>query len=69
MESEEAVLGEGGIVAPIFSRRGVVSGAIGISGPRERLLKDDVLATVAESVMEAARAISRDFGSPRWPNE
>jgi len=66
-ELEEAVLGEGGIAAAIFNRRGVVGGAIGIAGPRERLLKRVRVPGLIEAVTEAARGISRDLGSSRWP--
>ena len=67
LEREEAILGEGGIAAAIFDRRGNPTGAIGIAGPRERLLKNDRVAVLAEAVIEAARGISRDLGASRWP--
>src|SRR5207245_718020 len=67
IEREEAVLGEGGIAAPIFDRRTEPIGAVGIAGPRERVLKRGREAEVATAVIEAARGISRDLGAPRWP--
>ena len=66
-EREEAVLGEAGVAAPIFDRRAEVIGAIGVAGARERLLRRTREQTVAAAVIEAARAISRDLGAPRWP--
>lgn len=65
VEREEAVLGEGSIGAPIFNRRGTAIGAIGIAGPLERLFKRNKLSELGDAVVEAARGISRDLGSPR----
>jgi DNA-binding IclR family transcriptional regulator len=67
VEREEAVLGEVGLAAPIFDRRGEAVGAIGVAGPRERVLRRGREAPVAAAVIEAARGISRDLGAPRWP--
>src|SRR5205823_5429334 len=67
LEREEAVLGEGGVAAPIFDRSSESIGAIGVAGPRERVLKRGREAAVAGAVIEAARGISRDLGAPRWP--
>jgi DNA-binding IclR family transcriptional regulator len=67
LEKEEAVLGEGGVAAPIFDRRSEAVGAIGVVGPRERVFgrgRDKKLGT---AVIEAARGISRDLGATRWP--
>jgi DNA-binding IclR family transcriptional regulator len=66
VEKEEAIVGEAGIAAPIFDRQGGVIGAIGIAGPRERLLAKRREASLAGSVSEAARGISRDLGAVRW---
>jgi DNA-binding IclR family transcriptional regulator len=41
--------------------------AVGIAGPRSRLLTRGREATVAAAVLEAARGISRDLRAPRWP--
>jgi DNA-binding IclR family transcriptional regulator len=66
-ERQEAVLGEGGLAAPIFDRRGEPVGAVGVAGPRERVLRGGREPTLAPAVIEAARGISRDLGAPRWP--
>src|SRR2546423_4546156 len=67
VEREEAVLGEVGVAAPIFDRRSEPIGAIGVAGPRERVLRRGREQTVSAAVIDAARAISRDLGAPRWP--
>ena len=67
VEREEAVLGEVGVAAPIFDRHSEPVGAIGVAGPRERVLRRGREQVVAAAVIEAARAISRDLGAPRWP--
>jgi DNA-binding IclR family transcriptional regulator len=67
VEREEAILGEAGVAAPIFDRRAEPIGAVGVAGPRERLLRRGRDRTVAAAVVEAARGISRDLGAPRWP--
>jgi DNA-binding IclR family transcriptional regulator len=65
VEREEAVLGEAGVAAPIFDRRAEPIGAVGVAGPRERLLRRGRERTIATAVVEAARSISRDLGAPR----
>ena len=67
LEREEAVIGEAGVAAPIFDRRTEAVGAVGIAGPRSRLLTRSREPTAAAAVLEAARGISRDLGAPRWP--
>ena len=67
IEREEAVLGEAGLAAPIFDRSAQPIGAIGVAGPRERLLRRGRERQVSTAVIEAARGISRDLGAPRWP--
>jgi DNA-binding IclR family transcriptional regulator len=67
VEREESLLGEGGIAAPIFDRRTEPIGAVGIAGPKERVLRRNRLPQLAAFVVEAARGISRDLGAPRWP--
>lgn len=67
VEREEALLGEAGVAAPIFDRRTEAIGAVGVAGPKERLLRRNRLPTVAAAVIETARGISRDLGAPRWP--
>jgi DNA-binding IclR family transcriptional regulator len=64
---EELVVGEVSIAAPIDDRQGVTVGAIGISGPIERLCEDGETRTELVSyVREAARAVSRDLGAIPW---
>jgi DNA-binding IclR family transcriptional regulator len=67
LEKEEAVIGEAGIAAPIFDRQSLAVGAVGVAGPRERVLKRGRERSLANAVLEAARGISRDLGAPRWP--
>jgi DNA-binding IclR family transcriptional regulator len=64
---EELVVGEASIAAPINDARGVVVGAIGISGPLERLCKGRTPRSRHVSyVREASRAIARELGSLPW---
>lgn len=66
-EVEELVAGVASIAAPILDRRGVTVGAIGISGPVERLMEDDAPRNdLVSYVREAARAVSRDLGAIPW---
>jgi len=63
----ELVNGEVSCAAPILDRRGVTVGAMGVSGPPDRLLaarqpRGDVVACVRE----AARAVSRELGAIPW---
>jgi DNA-binding IclR family transcriptional regulator len=67
VEREEALLGEAGVAAPIFDRRTEAIGAVGVAGPKERLLRRSRLPDVAAAVVETARGISRDLGAPRRP--
>ena len=64
---EELVDGEASYAATIKDRRGLTVGAIGISGPVERLLRDGAPnSDYVSYVREAARAVSRDFGALPW---
>jgi DNA-binding IclR family transcriptional regulator len=66
-EREELVPGEGSLAAPIEDRRGVTVGAIGISGPVERLTDGaEPRADLVSYVREAARSVSRDLGAIPW---
>ncbi|MDX6514272.1 MAG: hypothetical protein QOE36_3776 [Gaiellaceae bacterium] len=67
LEREEAVLGEAGVAAPVFDRHGAAIGAIGIAGPRERVLARGRERTLGTAVIEAARGISRDLGATGGP--
>jgi DNA-binding IclR family transcriptional regulator len=61
---EEFVPDEVAYAAPIKDRRGDTVGAIGISGPNERLcVKGKTRSDLAASVREAARSISRELGA------
>ena len=64
---EELVAGECSVAAPIEDRRGVTVGAIGISGPVERLMEDGAARNdLVSYVRETARAVSRDLGAIPW---
>ena len=66
-EIEELIEGEASYAAAIKDRRGVLVGAIGISGPVERLLNGgEPSAELISYVREAARAVSRDLGAIPW---
>jgi DNA-binding IclR family transcriptional regulator len=63
----ELVNGEVSCAAPILDRRGLTVGAMGVSGPPDRLLvarqpRGDLVAFVRE----AARAVSRELGAIPW---
>ena len=64
---EELVAGEVSLAAPIQDRRGATVGAIGISGPIERLCDGSgPRSELISYVREAARAVSRDLGAIHW---
>lgn len=65
---EEMVEGEVSLAAPIRDARTLVVGAVGISGPVERLCDADrnPLPEQVSYVREAARAISRELGAIPW---
>ncbi|NNH71128.1 IclR family transcriptional regulator [Nocardia uniformis] len=66
-EYGELVPGEASIAAPIRSHGGLTVGAIGISGPAERLFPTGIHAnpTLLDYVRDAARAVSRDLVEDR----
>jgi DNA-binding IclR family transcriptional regulator len=66
-EIEEFLLGQAAIAAPIRGYGGLVVGAIGISGPVERLCDSRYRprAPLVTYVRDAARAVSRDLGAAR----
>jgi DNA-binding IclR family transcriptional regulator len=64
VEDQEAILGEAGIAAPVFDQRGV-AGAIGITGPNDRLVPEGPDGQLVSAVREAARALSRELGAGR----
>jgi DNA-binding IclR family transcriptional regulator len=47
------------------AHRGV--GAIGVVGDTEALLPRGSAKRLAPAVIDAARAVSRELGAPRWP--
>jgi DNA-binding IclR family transcriptional regulator len=61
-------MGEAGIAAPIRGHGGLVGGAIGLSGPIERICDGQgrPRPNLITLIREAARAISRDLGAARW---
>jgi DNA-binding IclR family transcriptional regulator len=64
---EELVEGEVSLAAPIQDRRGATVGAIGISGPIERLANSEgPRSELISYVRESARAVSRDLGAIPW---
>ncbi len=67
-EIEELVAGEAAIAAPIRDDRNLTVGAIAIRGAVERLCadRDTVRPELISFVRDAARAVSRDLGAPRW---
>lgn len=65
IEDQEAIVGDAGIAAPVFDNRGIVVGAIGVTGPVERLLPDEQQPAVQQLVREASRALSRELGAGR----
>ncbi|WNM32192.1 IclR family transcriptional regulator [Streptomyces sp. Li-HN-5-11] len=67
-EVQEMSMGDAGIAAPIRGHGGLVVGAMGLSGPVERICdtKGRPLPALIALLREAARAISRDLGAARW---
>jgi DNA-binding IclR family transcriptional regulator len=63
-ERDEAVLGESSLAAPIFAATGEAIGAIAVVLPTTDWPVGD---GVVHAVREAARNISRELGSSRWP--
>jgi DNA-binding IclR family transcriptional regulator len=66
-DREELVEGEVSLAAPILDRRGATVGAIGISGPIERMSEDErPRSDLISYVRETARSVSRDLGAIPW---
>lgn len=59
-DDQEAIVGEGGLAAPVFDGNGRVAGGLGITGPVERVLAGTAL---RGAVRECARGLSRDLGA------
>ncbi|MGZ4267803.1 MAG: IclR family transcriptional regulator [Solirubrobacteraceae bacterium] len=64
----ELMRGEASIAAPITDRRGATVGAIGISGPEDRLCtsRKRPRSELVGYVREAARSVSRELGAIPW---
>ncbi|HEX6755618.1 MAG TPA: IclR family transcriptional regulator [Mycobacteriales bacterium] len=60
MDDQEAIVGEGGLAAPVFDVAGRVAGGLGITGPAERVTAQRSL---HGAVRECARGLSRDLGA------
>jgi DNA-binding IclR family transcriptional regulator len=65
VEDQEATVGDAGLAAPVWTRGGVVAGAIGVVGAAGRLLAPGTRDDLATLVTEAAHALSRDLGAGR----
>ncbi|WP_112467595.1 IclR family transcriptional regulator [Streptomyces triticisoli] len=67
-EVQEMSMGDAGVAAPIRGQGGLVVGAIGLSGPVERICdtRGRPLQALIALLRDAARAISRDLGAARW---
>ena len=66
-EHDEAILGESSVASPIFDHSGHAVGAIGVVGDSERIMPRGPAKGLTSAVAEAARGVSRELGSPRWP--
>jgi DNA-binding IclR family transcriptional regulator len=67
MDVQELIEGIVSVAAPIDDRRGLTVGAIGISGPAERLCDDGApREELVSYVRESARSISRELGALPW---
>ncbi|NBM14524.1 IclR family transcriptional regulator [Streptomyces sp. GC420] len=67
-EVQEMNMGVAGVAAPIRGQGGLVVGAVGVSGPVERICdsKGHPRPDLITLLRDAARAISRDLGAARW---
>jgi DNA-binding IclR family transcriptional regulator len=66
-EKDEAILGESSIASPIFDHSGHAVGAIGVVGDTDRIMPRGPARQLSSAVAEAARGVSRELGSSRWP--
>jgi DNA-binding IclR family transcriptional regulator len=66
-EKDEAILGESSIASPIFDHSGHAVGAIGVVGDTDRIMPRGAAKQLSSAVAEAARGVSRELGSSRWP--
>jgi DNA-binding IclR family transcriptional regulator len=65
VEDQEAIVGEAGIASVVSDHQGAAVGAIGVSGPNERLLPKGPESSIVVLVKEAARGLSRELGAGR----
>jgi DNA-binding IclR family transcriptional regulator len=65
VEDQEAIVGEAGLASAVSDYEGVAVGAIGVSGPNERLLPKGPESSIVVLVKEAARGLSRELGAGR----
>jgi len=64
---EETWEGVASVAAPVYDRRRVPVGAVGITGAVERICEDNaVRAALVASVRDCARGVSRDLGGGRF---
>lgn len=61
VDNEETVVGVRAVASPIFNSQSEMEGAISISGPVSRIT-DDRTPSIASSVIDAAKAITRSLG-------
>lgn len=54
--------GASGIGAPIFNEKGIPIGSISVSAPTQRFLKEEVLESYAEILVQNVEKISRELG-------
>jgi DNA-binding IclR family transcriptional regulator len=66
-EKDEAILGESSIASPIFDHSGHAVGAVGVVGDSDRIMPRGPARQLSSAVAEAARGVSRELGSSRWP--
>jgi DNA-binding IclR family transcriptional regulator len=65
VEDQEAIVGEAGIASVVTDYQGAAVGAIGVTGPNERLLPKGPESSIVVLVKEAARGLSRELGAGR----
>ena len=67
IDRQELLEGVVSLAAPIEDRRGLIVGAIGISGAPDRICEDGgAREELVAYVREAARAVSRELGAIPW---
>ncbi|MFD9488271.1 IclR family transcriptional regulator [Streptomyces sp. NPDC059991] len=66
-DMEETWDGVASVAAPIFDRRRMPVGAVGVAGAVERVCKDgEVRSELVAAVRDCARSVSRDLGAGRF---